>query len=761
MSLGRDQKTSTSPGNTILTAGERIILPDDNGIEYMNRVRAALSSYQETRRPPKQPVATATANPPAAGTTTTAVSVAPEPEAGSPVTSAPAKKDKVTVINPTRPLPSDIDPMLPKTFSYQLGLLSDTKNPEDIKSDTLYLGEKNGHVTYTVSEAIYDIEIPTLKAPKPFTLVELNKLKNQIVEAASEAKHIESSSAKNAKLPLFKVSNNVFGMFRDFLNEPSTPHTVQSFNRACRESNRLLQSQMRDEYQKKQPLLQKLLQYVVDADLDHAEEFIKWHYRFQLVTVEEKMPNPPEKDVINVAKVGNDLHYSLTTSDGTCSVKDRPITLAELNEAQKSIHANNADEKDKNAKKADQKIEIPANFSKEHLKALRPLILAITNRNKYTQPKNNRCLLTMKGMVGCDLYLMPDEKDEKQQKQKPMQNSDANCLRLYRKNNGLVYCINGKEYAFEDAVLNVEIAKLFDTPNNLNKNGILANNKLTWPQVEACKIILAETAKRGHSSYVYSGHRIKCTALGGAIGAEDEEMVAMLMDELRKLPDGETYIEHQIKAQRPEGWEAKEEKRHEEDVKALHKFRKAITDAKSPNDSALIAAIAEWKEYLEPKGITESGNHWNARLKYVALQIGLDKWYKDSWRNDLFYNVGIGSIDTHASTIYAMAEAQGLHYQQDEGEKFKRSLKYHHGNGASYYPLDRSPGSHLGADSWVDCYFGVRACEAGCCALAGVCTCARLWRSYVEQKQQPCKTHAVARQSVNEEPLVCNNVIRF
>ena len=720
MSSGRDPKASPSSDNTmreVLTAGQRIILPDDKGIEYIERMRAALSSYQETRRPPKPTSSTATANPLPAGAATTAVSATPKPESEteSPVTPIPAKKDKVKVIKPTRPLPSDIDPALPKTFACQLGLLSEIKKPEDIKSGTLYLGEKNDHVTYTVSKAIHDIEIPTLKAPKPFTLVELNKLKNQIIEAASKAKHIESSSAKNAKLPLFnKVPNIVFGIFRDFLEETSAPSTIQAVNRACREGNRLFQNQMRDEYQEKQPLLQKLLQYVVDADLDHAEEFIKWHYRFQLVTAEEKMPNPPEKDVIYVEQVGNDLRYSLTTSDDTCSVKDRPITLAELKEAQKSIQANKADAKDK---KEDQKIEIPANVTKDHLKALRPLILAITHKNKYTQPKNNRCLLTMKGMVGCDLYLMPDEKDGKdkkdeKQQQKPMQNSDANCLRLYRKNNGLVYCINGKEYTFEDAALNVEISKLFDIPN-LNKNGVLANNKLKWPQIEACKIILAETAKRGHSSYVYSGHRIKCTALGGAIGAEDEEMIAMLMGELRKLPDGETCIDDQIRAQCGAGWEAKEENRHKEDVIALRKFRKAITDAKASNDPNLIAAIAEWKEYLEPKGITESGKHWNARLKYVALQIGWDEWYNNSWRNDLFYDVGVGSIDTHASTVYAMAEAQGLHYQQDENEPFKRSLKYRYGNGRSYYPLDRSPGSHLGSDSWVDCYFGATGVEPG------------------------------------------------
>lgn len=100
----------------------------------------------------------------------------------------PAKKDKAKVIKPTRPLPSDIDPALPKTFAYQLGLLSEIKKPEDIKSGTLYLGEKNGHITHTVSKAIHDIEIPTLKAPKPFTLVELNKFKKSDNRSSIQSK---------------------------------------------------------------------------------------------------------------------------------------------------------------------------------------------------------------------------------------------------------------------------------------------------------------------------------------------------------------------------------------------------------------------------------------------------------------------------------------------------------------------------------------------------------------------------------------------
>jgi hypothetical protein len=528
----------------------------------------------------------------------------------------------------------------------------------------------------------------------------LNKLKKPILEAASKANHIENATAKNAKLSLFKLPNNIFGMVSDNLEASA----VNAGNQACRETNRLFQNQMRDEYKEKQPLLQKLLQYVVDADKDHAEEFIKWHYQFQLVTAEKKMPDPQEKDVIYVEKINNDLKYSLTTSDGKCTVKDRTITLAELNEIKKSIQD---DEKDKK-NNSDKPIEIPANFTKDNLRVLRPLILSITHKNKYTQPKNNRGLLMMKGMVGCDLFLMTEEKDEKKQ------DSDPNHLRLYRKNNGLVYFINGEEHTFDNLGLTVEIAKLFDE-KNLNKNGVLANNKLKWPQIEACKALLAETAKMGHSSYVYSGHRIKGTALQIALGAEDvsrathpdEGMAEMLMGELRKLPEGEAHIRKQIDAQFVEGWETKEEKQHEEDVKALRKFRKAITDAKASNDPHLIAAIAEWKEYLEPKGMTETGKHWNARLKYVALQIDWDEWYNTSWKNDLFYDVGVGSIDTHAPTNWAMAEAQGLSYLLADGggEKFNRSLKYRNSNG-SYYPLSSVPGFHLGSDSWVECYYG-------------------------------------------------------
>ncbi len=533
------------------------------------------------------------------------------------------------------------------------------------------------------------------KALKPIrelsSHLDVELLQNKSTQLQKQATQANGYNAK-----IFKLSNDLFGSISSYLE----PRDVNVANRMCRETNRLFQNQMRDEFKEKQTLLLKLLQYVDDADKDHAEEFIKWHYRFQLVTAEAKMPDSPEKDVIYVEKAGNGLKYSLTTSDDKCSVKDRPITLAELNEIKKSIHA---DEKDK---KSDQKIEIPANFTKENFKALRPLILGITDRNKYTQPKNNRCLLTMKGMVGCDLFLMPDEKN--------MQNSDANCLRLYKKNNGLVYCINGKEHTFENLGLTVEIAKLFDE-KDLNKNGVLANNKLKWPQIEACKALLAETAKRGHSSYVYSGHRIKGTALQIALGAEDvsrethpdEGMAEMIMGELRQLPEGETHIRKQKDAQLPEGWEAEEEKRHAKDIIELRKVRNAITASTSVNDAKLTAAIKEFKEYLEPKGIIESGKHWNARLLQSALQMGDDEYYYDARKDDFFYDQVIGSINTHAPTNYAMAQAQGLAYLLRDGspEKFNRSLEYRRQRGHHYYPLSSVPGLRLGVDSWVDCSY--------------------------------------------------------
>jgi hypothetical protein len=646
MNSGRDSKLSPSSDKSmheIFTEGQSFSLPDDKGREHVEKIRAALSSYYETRRPPKQ---TSTSNEKSI-TPMAAVTGAMISKTESPLIQLPGKKSKA--IKPIRKLSSHLDSEL----------LQNTSTP----------------------------------------------LQKQATQA----------NGKNTKI--FQLANDLFGSISSYLE----PCDVNVANRMCRETNRLFQNQMRDELKEKQPLLQKLLQYVVDADKDHAEEFIKWHYRFQLVTAEEKIPTPPEKDVIYVAKTGDNLKYSLMTSDGKCSVEDRTITLAELNGKDKKV---------------DQKIEIPANLTKENLKALRPLILGITHGNNYTQPKNNRCLLTMKGMIGCDLFLMSDEKN--------MQNSDTNCLRLYRKNSGLVYCINGKEHNFESLEFTVEITKLFDE-KDLNKNGVLANNKLKWLQIEACKALLAEITKRGHISYVYSGHRIKGTALQVALGAEDvsrathpdEGMAEMLMGELRKLPEGEIHIRKQIDAQFSEGWEAIEEKRHAKDLIELCKVRNAITASTNNNDPKLIAAIQEFKEYLEPKDIIETGKHWNAWLLHAAIQLGYNEYYNDARKDNFFYDQVIGSINTHAPTNYAMAQAQGLSYLLNP-EKFNRSLKYRQGAG-SYFPLSSVPRFRLGVDSWVDG-------DCGTVEALGYSTTGRLLSirlgNLVTQKHQRCEAYA-------------------
>jgi len=540
-------------------------------------------------------------------------------------------------------------------------------------------------------------------------------------ELQKKSTALQKATQDNAKSKLFKLPNALFGLVSPNLEA----NEVANLNRTCRESNRLLENEWKAILKEKQPLLQKLLQYVVDADYDHTEEFIKWHYRFQFIEAGKNIPEPPEKDVIYVKKNGNDLEYSLMTTDGQ-DIKQRPITLKDLQDVKV-----NSEEKDK---KSDQKIEIPANFSKDNLKALRPLILAITHKNQYTHPKNNRCLLMMSGEVGCDLYLMPDAKN--------MQDSDPNHLRLYRKDEGLVYRIKGTEYKFDDAALNVEVAKLFDKAD-LNKQAVLANNNLKlphnlkWPQIEACKKLLAETAKRGHSSYVFSGQRIRGSALGIALGAEDvsrathpdEGMAEMLITELRKLPEGEAYIDNQIKAQFPEGWEAKEDAKHAADLIALRKIREAIKVSRSNADPELIAAIHEFKEYIEPKGIIERGKHWNARLLQAALQIGWDKWFGDNRKDDFFYNQVVGSIDTHTPTNYAMAQAQGLCYLLEKNEKFNRSLEYRQNRGNYYYPLSAVAGFRLGSDSWVDCYYG---------ALAWAWPVGRGWEGLLRYREVAC-----------------------
>jgi len=81
---------------------------------------------------------------------------------------------------------------------YDLLLMSNDMKDEDLKKGNVYLREKDGCIAYTVvtpdDEIVRDIKIDALKAPKPFSIAELNKVKERILDITSKEGHTLSDS---------------------------------------------------------------------------------------------------------------------------------------------------------------------------------------------------------------------------------------------------------------------------------------------------------------------------------------------------------------------------------------------------------------------------------------------------------------------------------------------------------------------------------------------------------------------------------------
>ncbi len=208
---------------------------------------------------------------------------------------------------------------------------------------------------------------------------------------------------------------------------------------------------------------------------------------------------------------------------------------------------------------------------------------------------------------------------------------------------------------------------------------------------------------------------VEGTPLGIALGAEDVNvydqygnlrgtgMVEMLLRYLRRLPDSEELIISQTLKQFPEGWEAREEKRHAADLIALRKVRDAIIA--SSDYEACKKAIREFKIHLAPKKVITDGKHWNAKLLQAAFEKKSNLYFYNN-RKALFYCEIVNYIQFLAPANYGMAQAQGFKNLVENGENFKRDFKYQNGTD-HYYPLNSTVGDvRSGAGSWVECYYG-------------------------------------------------------
>ncbi len=221
----------------------------------------------------------------------------------------------------------------------------------------------------------------------------------------------------------------------------------------------------------------------------------------------------------------------------------------------------------------------------------------------------------------------------------------------------------------------------------------------------------------------------------------EEGMAQMLDRYLQMLPDYEEERKKQIRDQFPEGWDAHEEKRQQNDAAVLKKVISAISNA-SNNDNCE-SALQEFRNYLEPKEVIKTGKHFNAQLLLEALNLYVENYGRfggwNSHKNNLFWCKIIGYIQRFSPACYAQAFSQGVYYIVEYGEKLSRRLDFRSEYNISFFPLDSDSRYRLGHDYavWPGERGGAswRTCES---VRGSHGAAASLLSSYVKQKTSVC-----------------------
>jgi hypothetical protein len=131
-------------------------------------------------------------------------------------------------------------------------------------------------------------------------------------------------------------------------------------------------------------------------------------------------------------------------------------------------------------------------------------------------------------------------------------------------------------------------------------------------------------------------------------------------------------------------------------------YENAIIESPTFN-FAVLKAIYQFRNYLEPRGVISIGKQFNVGLLEEAFKL-YDRKYElfgnrwDSAKNMLFWQKVIGYIQRFLPASYAQAFAQGIYYIVENGEKLKRSLEFRHDKNIFFFPLDSDPHSRLGFD---------------------------------------------------------------
>jgi hypothetical protein len=157
-------------------------------------------------------------------------------------------------------------------------------------------------------------------------------------------------------------------------------------------------------------------------------------------------------------------------------------------------------------------------------------------------------------------------------------------------------------------------------------------------------------------------------------------------------------------------------------------YENAIIESPTFN-FAVLKAIYQFRNYLEPRGVINIGKQFNTGLLGEAYKLYDEKFLhfgsSHSAKNMLFRKKVIGYIQRFSPASYAQAFAQGIYYIVENGEKLKRSLKFRYDKkNILFFPLDSDPRFRLGHDCvnpsiWWHAYFS-KLCQAKTTSLQSI-----------------------------------------
>jgi hypothetical protein len=243
-----------------------------------------------------------------------------------------------------------------------------------------------------------------------------------------------------------------------------------------------------------------------------------------------------------------------------------------------------------------------------------------------------------------------------------------------------------------------------------------------------------------------------------ALGAGDDDMAAMIKSHFTKIENGEEEEARQYAEYKKHIDTILTQKSYDLNglmtiiLKSSNEDVTAALACNMEHASDLRDALAEFRKAFAPRVITE-GMHFNYQNLYHAFDIYVGKF--DNLRSkgcdydkcDLFWRQVIGYIQRGLPACDRQAFAQGIYCIVAGGEKLQRKFDFRFGGGP--FPVTAGDKSFDGL-GYKDAVGGGRS-MGGQKAKPDVLR--SVWKAYVEQKHQTCKTYALgARRST----LVCN-----